>query len=204
MKMTTSQANELKKQLKELPDIRKARGKRHPAVSILAIAICAMLSGCSSFTTIAEWAKRCNQSMLKRLGCYFHEGKQCYVAPSFPPIRRVLQYQNSETIEQVLNGWIKRLSLEKTDDEAIAVDGKVLKGAHDSQGHQTHLLSAVLHEQATTVAQVKIESKSNEIPSVRTLLEPLEISERVVTFDALHTQRKTAKYLVEDKQAYYF
>ena len=78
MKITTSQTNELKKQLKELPDVRKARGKRHPAVSILAIAICAMLSGCSNFTTIAEWAKRCNQSMLKRLGCYFHDDKQCY------------------------------------------------------------------------------------------------------------------------------
>jgi hypothetical protein len=32
MKITTSQANELKKQLKELPDVRQARGKRHPAV----------------------------------------------------------------------------------------------------------------------------------------------------------------------------
>jgi hypothetical protein len=68
------------------------------------------------------------------------------------------------------------LSLKQADDEAITVDGKVLKGAHDNQGHQTHLRRSVLHEQATTVAQVKIDSKSNEIPSVSTLLEPLEIS----------------------------
>lgn len=142
--------------------------------------------------------------MLKRLGCYFHENKQCYRVPSEPTIRRVIQSQDSKTIEQVLNGWIKRLRTEQTDDDAIAVDGKVLKGAPDSQGHQTHLLSAVLHEQATTVAQVKIDSKSNEIPSVSTLLDPLEISDRVGTNDALHTQRKTAKYLVEDKKAYYF
>ena len=142
--------------------------------------------------------------MLKRLGCYFHEDKQRYVVPSEPTIRRIIQSQDSETIEPVLNGWIKRLNLEQTDDDAIAVDGKVLKGAHDSQGHQTHLQSAVLHEQATTVAQVKIDSKSNEIPSVSTLLDPLDISDRVITFDALHTQRKTAKYLVEDKKAYYF
>jgi hypothetical protein len=60
MKMTTSQANELKKQLKELPDIRKARGSLYPAVSLLAIAICAMYRSCRRFTTIAEWAKRCN------------------------------------------------------------------------------------------------------------------------------------------------
>ena len=62
----------------------------------------------------------------------------------------------------------------------------------------------MLHEQATTVAQVKIDRKSNEIASVSTLLAPLEISDRVGTNDALHTQRKTAKYLVEDKKASYF
>lgn len=71
------------------------------------------------------------------------------------------------------------------------------------QGHQTHLLSAVLHEQGTTIGQVQIANKSNEIPSVRILLESLDIKGRIITFDALHTQKKTAKYLVEDKQAHY-
>lgn len=204
MKITTAQAQELSSQLSELPDIRKARGKRHPAVSILAIAICAMLSGYSNFTTIAEWAKRCSQSTLKRLGCYFHEGKQCYVAPSEPTIRRILQSQNRNKMEQILNRWITKRSLEQTDEEAVAVDGKVLKGARDDNEHKTHLLSAVLHEQGTTIAQLEVEKKSNEIPSVRTLLDPLDISNQVVTLDALHTQKKTAKYLVEEKQAYYF
>lgn len=190
MKITTAQAQKLKKQLSELPDIRKARGKRHPAVSILAIAICAMLSGCSNFTTIAEWAKRCSQSMLKRLGCYFHEDKQCYVAPSEPTIRRVLQSQEQNQIEQILNAWISNLSLEQTDEEAIAADGKVLKGARDDNGHKTNLLSAVLHEQGTTIAQVEVVRSSNEIPSVLTLLEPLDISNKVVTLDTLHTQKK--------------
>jgi len=60
------------------------------------------------------------------------------------------------------------------------------------------------HQQGTTIAQVKINNKSNEIPSVPPLLEPLDIKDRVVTLDALHTQKKTAKYLVEEKQAHYF
>jgi hypothetical protein len=114
------------------------------------------------------------------------------VAPSEATIRRTLQSSDSEAIEAILNGWIKRLSLEKAEetDEAIAVDGKVLKGARNKENSQTHLLSAVLHEQGLTVGQVKIDSKSNEIPSVPTLLEPLEITDRIVTFDALHTQKK--------------
>ena len=84
MKITASQAQELKKVLKSIPDIRKANGLRHPQASILAIAICAVLSGCRSFVAIGEWASRCTQNMLKRLGCYFHEKKQCYIAPSEP------------------------------------------------------------------------------------------------------------------------
>jgi hypothetical protein len=42
--------------LKELPDVRQARGKRHPAVSVLAIAICAMHRSYSRFTTIASFS----------------------------------------------------------------------------------------------------------------------------------------------------
>lgn len=169
----------------------------------MAIALCAMLSGCSSFTTMGEWAKRCSQSLLKRLGCDFHEAKQCYVAPSEPTIRRILQSQDVKVLEQILNDWITTISLEQTDEEAIAVDGKVLKGARDDNNHQTNLLSAVLHHQGTTIAQEEVESKSNEIPQGSTLLDPLDITNKVITLDALHTQRKTAKYLVEEKQASY-
>ena len=150
---------------------------------------------------MGEWAKRCNQNRNKRLGCYFHKDKQCYIAPSEPTIRRVLQSSNTEAFEQILNAWIRRLSLEQSDDaDAIAVDGKTLKGARDSENHKTHLLSAVLHGIGITIGQVTVSCKSNEIPSVQTLLEPLEISNCIVTFDALHTQKKTAKYLVEDKK----
>lgn len=113
MKITLSQANELKQHLKELPDYRDARGKRYSTWSVVAIAIGAMLSGHSSFSAMGEWAKRCSQSMLKRLGCYFHRSKQYYIAPSEPTIRRVLQSLDTEAVERVLNSWIKRLSLEK-------------------------------------------------------------------------------------------
>ena len=45
--------------------------------------------------------------------------------------------------------------------------------------------------------------KTNEIPALRALLEPLNIKGKVVTVDALHTQKKTANYLVDDKEAHY-
>ena len=38
---------------------------------------------------------------------------------------------------------------------------------------------------------------------MKELLAPLDLAGAVVTADALHTQRETARYLVEDKQADY-
>lgn len=53
------------------------------------------------------------------------------------------------------------------------------------------------------LAQTEVADKRNEIPTLRQLLEPLPIGDRVVTADALHTQHDTARFLVEDKQAHY-
>ena len=87
--------------------------------------------------------------------------------------------------------------------DALAIDGKTLKGAVRDDGTQVHLLSAFLQNQGVTVAQCEVDAKTNEIPELPRLLAPLQIQERVVSADALHTQRETARYLVEDKQAYY-
>lgn len=48
-----------------------------------------------------------------------------------------------------------------------------------------------------------VESKTNEIPKVEPLLADLDIEGAVVTADALHTQTKTANFLVDTKKADY-
>ena len=68
---------------------------------------------------------------------------------------------------------------------------------------QTHLLAALFPRQGTVLAQRAVEAKHNEIPALRELLDPLSIEGRVITADALHTQRETAHFLVEEKGAHY-
>ena len=89
------------------------------------------------------------------------------------------------------------------DDDAIAIDGKTVKGAKRDNGTQVHLLSAVLQDQGVTIAQREVGEKTNEIPELKPLLKPLDIAGRVVTADPLHTQRKTARYIVMQKKADY-
>ena len=197
-KISAAQTRALKDALRALPDARDARGLRHSQASALSLAICAVLCGCRSFTAIGEWGSRCTQSMLKRLGCYFNRKKQLYAAPSEPATRRVLQNTDIGCLEAALNGMAVSLNHEKGD--ALAVDGKTLKGARDADNRQVHLLSAVLHSRSVTAAERATETESNEIPAVRLLLEPLDIKGGTVTLDALHTRKKRLTILSGKKK----
>jgi hypothetical protein len=76
----------------------------------------------------------------------------------------------------------------------LAVDGKTVRGAVDVEGNQTHLLAAMTHDQGLVIAQAEVDGKTNEIPMLPTLLDQIDdLAEVVVTADALHTQRATAR-----------
>jgi predicted transposase YbfD/YdcC len=84
---------------------------------------------------------------------------------------------------------------ESTRPVLLAVDGKTVRGAVDADGNQAHLLAAMTHHQGLVLAQTEVDGKTNEIPMLPTLLDQLNIAGVVVTADALHTQRATARYL---------
>jgi hypothetical protein len=200
MKLSAKLADNLIKRLMEIQDPRMPRGIRHQKLSVLAISICAIMSSARSFKAIAEWAQRCSQNMLKRLGCRYNKKTKRFEPPSEPTIRRFLQTVNAQAVDRALCGWFQSLSGNYS---AIAVDGKTLKGARQENGQQVHLLSAFLHQQGIVLAQRQVENKTNEITTVPSLLDPLNIDSCVVTLDALHTQKGTARYLVEEKHADY-
>jgi hypothetical protein len=199
MKFTKKQIENLIDTLRALPDPRHKRGVRHRNISILAIAICAVLCGSRGYTAIAEWAKRCPQKILKRLWCRFNKKTQCYDPPSEPTIRRLLQSSDVEAVDQSAGVWLASLFTGR----AIGFDGKALKGARNEDGSQVHLLSAFVHQEGITIAQKQVASKSNEITSARPLLESLDLKGQVVTADAMHTQTNLARFIVEEKQADY-
>lgn len=199
MELSTKDAEALIETLAQLIDPRKPRGRRHLMISILAISICAIMSNARGFTAIAGWAKRCPQKMLARLRCRYHKSAKRYVPPSEPTIRRLLSRIDADAVDAGLTGWMRA----RSKDEAIAVDGKTIRGASRHTGQKIHLLSAFLHNMGTVIAQCQVGASTNEIPSVRPLLEPLDLEGRVLTLDAIHTQKETARFLVEKKGADY-
>jgi predicted transposase YbfD/YdcC len=88
---------------------------------------------------------------------------------------------------------------------AVAVDGKERKLAKAGGKTKVHLLGAVTHVTGLVIGQDKVAKagKANEITHFRPLLEPLPLAGVVITADAMQTQREHARWLTEDKDAFY-
>jgi len=198
--VTMTQLEDLRDRLRTLPDRRQRKGTRHRFSVILTIAVAAALAGARGYTAMAEWAGELHQSQLRRLRARFNPKKERFEAPSEPTIRRTLQSCDVEAVERTFGAWIMDVV---GGDEAIAADGKTLRGSTGKGGSQVHLLSALLQQSGVTIAERRVSEKSNEIPALIELLAPLAIEGRVVSADALHTQVNTARFIVKEKGADY-
>lgn len=179
-----------------ITDPRQRRGVRHKIQGVLATAICAVLAGARGFTQIAEWSAEQSRETRQRLGSKY--GRPM----SERTIRRVLGSVDVAEIDHRTGNWIAA-QRELLPGSGLAMDGKTVRGSRDGDKRAIHLLSAVVHGAGTVVAQVSVESKTNEIPKVEPLLDGLDITGVVVTGDALLTQKKIAGYLVEKRNADY-
>lgn len=188
-------AHGLFERLGQVVDPRKRRGVRHPLQSILAIAGCAVLSGAVSICAIAEWAMHLTADQLRRFGSVRP------TPPSERTLRRVLGALDAAAFDRIVGQWAEEHC--ESVGRALAIDGKTLCGSADGDAKAVHLLAALMHQEAVVTAQMAVPDKTNEIPCAKELLAPLDLRGAVVTADALHTQRETARYIVEDKEADY-
>lgn len=182
--------------LSEIPDPRQRRGVRHQIQSIMATALCAVLAGARSITAMAEWAAEQSPQTLRRMGSKYGR------PPSERTYRRTFALVDVQEIDRRTGRWMaeQQRSLAAA---AVALDGKTVRGSGDGDKGALHLLSAIVHGSGTVVAQVAVDSKTNEITRVEPLLEDLNIEGAVVTADALLTQKKIAEHLVQEKNAHY-
>jgi DDE_Tnp_1-associated/Transposase DDE domain len=160
-----------------------------------------VLSGARSWAAIGEFAQELSQQALARFGAPCRPWTDRRLAPEQTTIRRVLQRLDGDRLDQVVSDWLAGVSDREA--EAVAVDGKTLRGARDRAGRRVHLFAALAHGSGAVVAQRQVDRKHGEIAAFRPLLSDVDLDGRVVTADALHTQRAHARWLVEDKQADY-
>ena len=176
--------------LSAVPDPRKARGCRHRLVTVLAVSVAAVLAGACSYVAIAEWAQDLPVSARLRLGI----GRR---APSEATIRRVLRAVDLDALDAVLSAWLAAWLPDPPPGRprVIAVDGKTARGARGADGRAAHLLAAFDHDSGVVLGQTTVDDKSNEITAFAPLLDRIDLTDTLITADALHTQRGHAEYL---------
>ncbi|WP_205736087.1 Druantia anti-phage system protein DruA [Acidiferrobacter sp. SPIII_3] len=138
-----------------IPDPRRAQGRRHRLPVVLALAAGATLCGLRGYKAMAEWAADLGQAARARFGCRRRRmnGKDHhYEVPSEFVIRDCLVRIDAGALDAALASWQKAWGLI---DEALAIDGKTMKGAIDDEGRQAHIMSVVGHESEHCYAQKK-------------------------------------------------
>ena len=148
--LTAAHMQSLHAFFREIPDPRRAQGRRHRLSTVLGIAAGAVLCGMRGYRAIADWAQGLGQKARERFGCRRQGGR--YVVPSESIIRNVLIRVDPTHLDRALRRWNEAYAGE---DESLAMDGKTMCNALDAEGHQTHVMSVVGHQTQTCYTQKK-------------------------------------------------
>jgi len=186
----------------KLEDPRSTINLRHPLVSVIVIAIMAVMAGASGPTSIAEWAVLKEELLLKLL--LLPNG-----IPRKDVFRRVLMVLNPTTFQACFLTWLQSLRGKAATATGItqpvmAIDGKTLRRSHDRAHGLGALHSVTLwaSEFGLTLAQVAIEEKSNEITAIPELLKLVDIKGAIITIDAMGTQTAIARQIIDGEADY--
>lgn len=182
--------------LAEVPDPRRPYGWRSdyppiPLVALLQLSVAAILCGARSLYAIAQWGRERQEDdprLLEQLG--LPPGR----SPCVATLHRVFKALDVAAFEQALGAWLARTGIAPTD--ALALDGKTLRGIHGEDIPGVHLVAAYAHQAQTVLAQLQTPGKGQELAAVEQLLEQLPLAGRLVTGDALLTQRTVSERIV--------
>ncbi len=185
--------------LMELADARHARGKVYALATILLMLLLAKLSGEDSLRGMAQWLDERKTELAELLAL------QKVRTPCRTTLRRIVTWGVSvEQLEKRFGEFVQQLATQEAN-VILSLDGKTLRGSVDvSRPRGVHLLAAYLPEQGLVLFQMDVERKENEIPVAKRLLKHLDLRGKIVTGDALLTQRKLSLQIVAAGGAYVF
>jgi predicted transposase YbfD/YdcC len=195
-----------------VPDGRSGQGRDHPAAAVLALAAAAVVAGMKGYTAITGWVADVSAAVLADL--YLRAGAIPAGPPSKTTIWRVLTDADPEVFDTAVGTWLMNLAGFGTPamggaDECVPglgqlmqvrLDGKAIRGAKDADGNQVRLLAALVGPDAAgsvVAAQAEVGKKTNEVPMAAVVLDQIDLNNKIVTADALHTVKATANRIHE-------
>ncbi|MCX2928564.1 ISAs1 family transposase [Streptomyces sp. NEAU-W12] len=185
---------DLRSYLAAVPDPRARRGIRHPWAALLTAAAAAVLAGAASITAIGEWVADAPQRVLSLLGFRPDPLTGLIRPPHATTIRLVLAAVDGDALDRAIGDFLQERKAPASGRKVIAVDGKTLRGSRTARRPAIALIAAMTHS-GHALAQRQVDGKSNEIPAFAPLLDGIDLTDAVITADALHTQHDHAAYL---------
>lgn len=173
--------------LNEVPDPRRAEGKRYPLPYLLLFTVLALLSGARSYRGILIFLKQ-RRVLLNQVF-----GTEWKRAPALNTLRTVLQALQTKALEAAFRGHAQGVLLPADQGQrpTIALDGKVLRGScdHLNDRKAAQVLMAFAAPHAILLAHTEIDDTSNEIPAAQQMIRDLGLTGVIFTADALHCQK---------------
>src|SRR5580692_3645505 len=186
----------------ELEDPRSTINQKHPLVSVVVIAMMAVLAGANGPTAIARWAKLKKEFLLQALD--LPEGIPCKDV-----FRMVLTLLKPGAFQVCFAAWLKSLrataeAANEVDKPIFAVDGKTSRRSHNrAKGlGALHSVSVWASDYGLSLGQVACAEKSNEITAIPELLQLVDIKGTIITIDAMGTQKAIAAQIVDSDADY--
>jgi hypothetical protein len=173
----------------------RARNTRFRLAPVLAIVAMALLCGQRDISQFHRFGWRLRQNQRALLGLPFKRGsRKLRDIPSYSVYYQLLSRLDLDGFAAVLNAWLQQRAGELPG--ALAMDGKMIRdciGVVTLAEHETGVPRAM-----AVMSQKEGESERCELRVAQTLLDHTPtLSGQVVTGDALHTQRATARRIIE-------
>jgi predicted transposase YbfD/YdcC len=189
--------DEVIKHFDELEDPRSTINRKHPLVSVVVIAMMAILAGAGGPTAIAKWAGYKKEFLLKLL-------KLPNGIPCKDVFRRVLATLEPGAFQACFASWLNSLRAKAAEETGVdkpifSVDGKTARRSHDhSKGlGALHSVTVWASEFGLSLGQVACAEKSNEITAIPELLQLVDIKGSIITIDAMGTQKAIAATIID-------
>jgi len=173
-----------------LEDPRTGNALRHPLLSIVTIAVLAVICGADNWVEIENFG----------LAKYAWLGQFLALPhgiPSHDTFGRLFAALDADQFELCFRSWMEAIA-ELFKGQVIAIDGKTVRRSHDRHvGRRAiHMVSAWATANHLVLGQEKTEDHSNEITAIPKLLKAFAIKDCVVTIDAMGCQKKVAKQII--------
>lgn len=183
--------HQVEKNFRIVEDYRRHASVNHKLTHIIFFTLCAVTAGANDLVGVDTWIKANSDRLVELF-------KLQHGTPSLSTLRLVYMLLDPEPLSQCFSEWVRSVA-EIGRPKGISIDGKANRGTAlpDEPNSAVHIVSAWASELNITLGHLKVDGKSNEITAIPKLLDLIDVTDTVVTIDAMGTQKDIANKILE-------